>query len=552
MDNLRNDLNCSICLDVFSSPLSLPCGHSFCQQCIHEHLDRQEAAAAAAAAPAPDAATYSCPDCRFPFSERPEPQKNVSLSKVVDDVRALDISGALVPQVREEGGPVAGAAPPRCPRHRQELSLYCATDCRCICCKCLLTGCRSHELLEIGELSLQRKEELSHDLLATDRQQKQIKEDMETWRSEIDNMKDSHEKMLFAVMGKFEQVRKTLEECQILVVQSVTCEKEAALAQAEEHLVSLQRHLTDLEEHRREAETLLARDQVTFLEGLPQLVQVGAAPKSPKVQISGNLQMGAVAKILPKVTRLLQQELPNLLHPEKRIDGAREPSGTPSRSDSSRTPLSEQIAPPHRSPARISDHRAQLYKDYRNLKFDPETANKHLELSHDNCRATHKSRFRRSDVPDSARRFGTWQVLCTEGFSEGSHYWEVGVSTFFVDLGVAYESLKRTNEPECNIGRNSSSWSLQLRSIHQSAWHNNQETKLQSPMFRKIGVHLDMTAGSLAFYGVKDGGLHLLYSFPCLFSEKVFPAFWIGEDTSVSIRTIPKETIDQGLCNQLL
>lgn len=60
-----------------------------------------------------------------------------------------------------------------------------------------------------------------------------------------------------------------------------------------------------------------------LFQGLPQLVPVGAPPESPNVQLSGNLQMEAVTKILPEVTRLLQQELPNLLHPEKPIENCK-------------------------------------------------------------------------------------------------------------------------------------------------------------------------------------------------------------------------------------
>uniref|UniRef100_A0A3B4EY72 RING-type domain-containing protein n=1 Tax=Pundamilia nyererei TaxID=303518 RepID=A0A3B4EY72_9CICH len=49
---------CSICQDVFSEPVSIPCGHSFCFTCITTHWDVSRA--------------ISCPKCLTVFEGRPE------------------------------------------------------------------------------------------------------------------------------------------------------------------------------------------------------------------------------------------------------------------------------------------------------------------------------------------------------------------------------------------------------------------------------------------------------------------------------------------------
>ncbi|XP_077107887.1 E3 ubiquitin-protein ligase TRIM65 [Ranitomeya variabilis] len=529
--HLLNELICSICWELFANPLTLSCGHSFCLTCINKYWDKEMP-------------SYICPECRFPFPQRPEPQKNVNLSKVVDGMKALELGRAMVPPVQASPG-ADNTAPTLCQRHHQPLTMYCATDSRSICGKCLLTGCRQHDVQDVEELSGQKKKKLSNDLIASVHQQKHTEEEIEKWKCKIEGIKDSYEKIVSGMTGKFNQVQKTLNECHILAVEAVDCEKIVALTQAEKHVLLLQSHLQKLEKHHMEASVLLRNDGVAFLEGLPKLVPVGIAPASPNVPLYGNLQMEAVTRILPEVTRLLQQEFPNLLHPPSPIEASVTPSGiTVNDPCCIAVPsLSEHKTSPQKS-GRISALRTQLCKDYRNLKFDPETANKHIAISHENCKATHKEWFRKNDVEDSPDRFQNWHVMCTEGFSEGSHYWEVGISTYFVDLGVAYESLKRTKEQENKIGHNSSSWSLQLRSMRQSVWHDKKETKLQSSMFTEIGIHLDLTAGSLTFYGVNDGRLHLLHSFSCLFSEKVFPVFWIGEDANVTIRTVPNFEIN--------
>uniref|UniRef100_A0A667WDV0 RING-type domain-containing protein n=1 Tax=Myripristis murdjan TaxID=586833 RepID=A0A667WDV0_9TELE len=48
---------CSICLNVFSDPVTTPCGHNFCKACIREYWRLQ--------------VTCQCPLCRAVFPTRP-------------------------------------------------------------------------------------------------------------------------------------------------------------------------------------------------------------------------------------------------------------------------------------------------------------------------------------------------------------------------------------------------------------------------------------------------------------------------------------------------
>ncbi|XP_063816642.1 E3 ubiquitin-protein ligase TRIM65 isoform X2 [Pseudophryne corroboree] len=452
--SLRKNLQCSICLDLYLDPLSLICGHSYCQKCIHEHWDNEEL----------QQIPFTCPDCRSSFTARPEPCKNVSLSMVVEVLREQKQRSFSTP---EEGSHNVSNA--LCQRHNEELIYYCRTENRCTCGTCMLRSCRTHDVERIKIQSKQEKVKLANNLLANDCQQKSIEEQIEEW-------------------------------------------------------------------------TLKTQDS----KGLPLLVPVACAPVSPNIRQCGTLQMDAVNRVLPEITRLLQDELPNALHPEILQEENKETSRTSSgfltnstsgAAETSRTSRKLK-AEPCRAPANMSECRVRFYKDYRNLTFDPETAHKYIQLSHQDCRASHRTRPQKNSVPESSKRFQSWQVMCTEGFSEGSHYWELELSTFFVELGVAYGSLKRTPEIENLIGRNSYSWSLQVRSMmmHHSVWHNNKESKLHAPQYKKIGVHLNCTAGSLTFYGIREGSLECLHSFSCLFSEKVYPVFWIGEDASVTLQ----------------
>uniref|UniRef100_A0A3Q3D370 Bloodthirsty-related gene family, member 30 n=1 Tax=Hippocampus comes TaxID=109280 RepID=A0A3Q3D370_HIPCM len=58
------ELTCSICLDLFTDPVSTPCGHNFCQACIGGYWA--------------STTTCTCPLCKYAFEERPQ----LSINKV--------------------------------------------------------------------------------------------------------------------------------------------------------------------------------------------------------------------------------------------------------------------------------------------------------------------------------------------------------------------------------------------------------------------------------------------------------------------------------------
>uniref|UniRef100_A0A3P9JBL0 Uncharacterized protein n=1 Tax=Oryzias latipes TaxID=8090 RepID=A0A3P9JBL0_ORYLA len=61
---------CSICLDVFKDPVSTPCGHNFCKNCITEHLNID--------------VPLQCPICRRMFYPKPELQINTLIAEMID------------------------------------------------------------------------------------------------------------------------------------------------------------------------------------------------------------------------------------------------------------------------------------------------------------------------------------------------------------------------------------------------------------------------------------------------------------------------------------
>ncbi|XP_041652617.1 E3 ubiquitin-protein ligase TRIM21-like [Cheilinus undulatus] len=62
----EDQFRCSICLDVFTNPVTIPCGHNFCKTCITRY----------------GATSNECPNCRGVFYQRLELRVNTVLSEM--------------------------------------------------------------------------------------------------------------------------------------------------------------------------------------------------------------------------------------------------------------------------------------------------------------------------------------------------------------------------------------------------------------------------------------------------------------------------------------
>ncbi|NXV48459.1 TRI25 ligase, partial [Uria aalge] len=127
---LEEELTCSICLCLFSSPVTVPCGHNFCASCLELSW-------------AGLSGNFSCPQCRATFAGRPQLQKNTVLCRVVEQLRGR--TGAEEEEEEEEGEEAAAAAV-GC--EGEETPVYC-DSCRLApavqtCLTCTASFCPEH------------------------------------------------------------------------------------------------------------------------------------------------------------------------------------------------------------------------------------------------------------------------------------------------------------------------------------------------------------------------------------------------------------------------
>lgn len=131
MEIQNSSLMCAICLECFNCPVTIPCGHTFCKNCINMHWDAKSKFNIGP----------QCPICNKNFSSRPILNRNTSLS-VLTEAANSTASSCREPQVRAGEG---GKAVRLCHRHKKPFVYYCRQDKMPVCCQCGIAECKTHE-----------------------------------------------------------------------------------------------------------------------------------------------------------------------------------------------------------------------------------------------------------------------------------------------------------------------------------------------------------------------------------------------------------------------
>ncbi|MBN3310460.1 IFT80 protein, partial [Amia calva] len=132
MDNLEEDLTCSVCFSLFTDPRVLPCSHTFCKSCLENVLQ----VSANFSIWRPLRVPLKCPNCR----------NVVELPPTGVDALPTNVSlRAIIEKFQRDVQPKA----PLCEEHpKQPLNMYCVQDQKLICGLCLTIGRHQHHAID--------------------------------------------------------------------------------------------------------------------------------------------------------------------------------------------------------------------------------------------------------------------------------------------------------------------------------------------------------------------------------------------------------------------
>ncbi|XP_048015364.1 NACHT, LRR and PYD domains-containing protein 12-like isoform X4 [Megalobrama amblycephala] len=180
---------------------------------------------------------------------------------------------------------------------------------------------------------------------------------------------------------------------------------------------------------------------------------------------------------------------------------------------------------------------AGLRKYACDLTLDPNTAHTELVLSDGNRKVTRVEEDQ--PYPDHPERFDhDPQVLCRERLT-GRFYWEAEWSGDRAVISVTYEGISRKGGiDDCEFGYNDKSWSLYCSDEGFTVYHNNIDTDIPPDRLssNRVGVYVDVSAGSLSFYSVSDTHtLTHLHTLNTTFTEPLCAGFGVDYHFSVSL-----------------
>uniref|UniRef100_A0A4W4FPQ3 E3 ubiquitin-protein ligase TRIM39-like n=1 Tax=Electrophorus electricus TaxID=8005 RepID=A0A4W4FPQ3_ELEEL len=485
----EEDLQCSICLDVFTDPVTTPCGHNFCMVCLKECWD--------------SSSLCQCPDCKEEFSKRPEMHVNAFISAMAAQFKKsfqvesnstadLLLSKMVLSKLRKHKliDPVENLEDYICQKHERPLELFCRDDQKYVCQFCTEGDHITHTTVPIEtEIKEKKLREMQANV------QIMIKERMNKiyeLKNSVELNQKTTEKEKADSMEVFSSLVRCIERSQAELLQVLEEKQEAAERQAEEFIKELQQEITELKRRDTELEQLShTEDHIHLLQMYPSLCSPPHTKDWTDITINTHLSVETLRRALSQLQETLREEMEELGETVNYI--------------------------------LFQTELKRIQQFAVDVTLDPDTAHPDLFLSDNGKQVTYGDI--RQNLPDNPERFDhSLSVLGKEGFSSGRFYYEVQVrrKTKWV-LGVAGNTSKRKGD--IIISPEDGYWTVCQRK-------KNEYEALESPCVslslkqapQKVGVFVDYEEGLVSFYDI-EARSHI-YSFTGQsFTEKLYPLF---------------------------
>ncbi|XP_041718206.1 E3 ubiquitin-protein ligase TRIM39-like [Coregonus clupeaformis] len=503
---------CSICLDVFTDPVTISCGHNFCMACISGYWNT----------------TDQCPMCKQRFYTRTELRVNTFIAEMAAQFRKLvqvkapsspgeqpaepeklscDVCTGkklkalksclqcltsycethlqphvIAPALKRHKliDPVDNLEDRMCKKHDRLLELFCKTDQTCVCQFCTETDHKTHHTTPLEEEFGERKAQLGKTESQVQQMIRERLQKVKDIKRSVEVSKKDAKREITDGVQFFTALVQSIERSQADLIAVIEKKQKAAEMQAEGLINELEQEITELKRRCTELEQLShTEDHLHLLQRFPSLCSPMNTRNWSKISVYSDLCVGNLRRAVSQLEETVTKEMLKLCDAElKRVQ--------------------------------------QWSVD---VTLDPDTRHHNLVMSEDGKKV--RDGYRQHTLQHDPERF--WNVpsvMGKEGFSSGRFYYEVqveGKTTWF--LGLMRESTNRA---------------LLLRSPDNGFWIarliddqfcpiGGTRVCLQKKL-RRVGVFVDYEEGQVSFYDVENKS-HIFSFIGDTFTEKLYPYF---------------------------
>uniref|UniRef100_A0A8C6UZM7 Uncharacterized protein n=1 Tax=Neogobius melanostomus TaxID=47308 RepID=A0A8C6UZM7_9GOBI len=451
---------CSICLEVFTDPVTTPCGHSFCNICINKHWDNCD--------------HCHCPVCKEEFSSRPKLKISTVILEMVSEFKRNSTGAGdvlcdfcpepklkalksclfcqtsycpnhltphnTVPRLKKHQliAPVENLEERICPEHERLLDMFCRDHSHFMCLQCIYSDHKSHNTVPLKEQCEEEQSELQQKI-------QERKEKIQELQRSVELSQENADREMKEGVEFFNDLMKLVQQSLDQFKQSIEQKHQEIKEKAEELMKEVESEISALEQRRAQMEKIWKSDD--HFHFVQTFTSVKPAPEMndwTEVSVRAPSYEGRVAIA---VSELLITEL----NPKIK--------------------------------KRFEDELKQAKKHAVDVTLDPDTAHPNLDVSQN-----------------------------YKQFSSGKFYYEVQVKgkTFWC-LGVAKESVDRKVESGDTIPENGY-WDMYGGSDHPYLWFAPE----------KVGVFVDYEEGLMCLFDAETSAL--LHSFTdCCFTGNILP-----------------------------
>ncbi|XP_061591084.1 zinc-binding protein A33-like [Cololabis saira] len=183
------DLTCSVCLSIFSDPVILVCGHSFCRECITVSLSSGQ----------------QCPQCRTTFYVTHFTTNHI--------LKSLAEKAKQPEKLKRDGGTDKEVPAWFCPEHEEKLKLFCVTDQQMACIICRDSEKHEgHKFKPLKEAAASLRKEVETLKQQGSAENLSVVKLAQTQKVEIQKTRQKSEKLMKQISSQFEEMHQFLKK----------------------------------------------------------------------------------------------------------------------------------------------------------------------------------------------------------------------------------------------------------------------------------------------------------------------------------------------------